>query len=104
MSDFPPRPSDIPENIYDMSRLQQSVQDSNYSYSKEWFRNDGRAGNGYGYAHPPRAARDVRENGIPLKTLNVVSRKTGRVIGAYSFDTDKPIAGRIGGRKAFPLN
>ena len=23
----------------------------------------------YGYNHPPRAARDVREQGIPLKTL-----------------------------------
>ena len=23
----------------------------------------------YGYSHPPRAARDVRETGIPLETL-----------------------------------
>ena len=27
----------------------------------------------YGYDHPPRAIRDVRENGIPLITHNVTS-------------------------------
>ena len=26
----------------------------------------------YGYNHPPRAARDVRERGIPLETFRVV--------------------------------
>jgi len=57
----------------------------------------------YGYDHPPRAARDVREQGIPLKTVRVVSSKTGRKIGAYTFDDPENIkAGRIGGRKAFP--
>lgn len=56
----------------------------------------------YGYDHPPRAIRDVRENGIPLITHNVISRKTGRRIGAYTFDDIKKIKnGRIGGRKAF---
>ncbi|MEI6436893.1 MAG: HNH endonuclease, partial [Bacteroidota bacterium] len=25
----------------------------------------------YGYNHPPRAARDVRESGIPLETFKV---------------------------------
>lgn len=57
----------------------------------------------YGYDHPPRAIRDVRENGIPLITHNVISPKTGRRMGAYTFDDILNIkAGRIGGRKAFP--
>lgn len=56
----------------------------------------------YGYDHPPRAIRDVRENGIPLVTHNVVSPKTGRRMGAYTFDDISKIkAGRVGGRKAF---
>jgi hypothetical protein len=56
----------------------------------------------YGYDHPPRAIRDVRENGIPLITHNVISPKTGRRMGAYTFDDVLKIkAGRIGGRKAF---
>lgn len=56
----------------------------------------------YGYDHPPRAIRDVRENGIPLITHKVVSPATGRKIGAYTFDDPSRIKhGRIGGRKAF---
>ena len=56
----------------------------------------------YGYDHPPRAIRDVRENGIPLITHNVVSPKTGRRMGAYTFDDISKIKkGRIGGRNAF---
>lgn len=56
----------------------------------------------YGYDHPPRAIRDVRENGIPLITHNVISPKTGRRMGAYTFDDISKIkAGRVGGRKAF---
>lgn len=56
----------------------------------------------YGYDHPPRAIRDVRENGIPLVTHNVTSPKTGRRMGAYTFDDVSKIKrGRIGGRKAF---
>lgn len=56
----------------------------------------------YGYDHPPRAIRDVRENGIPLVTHKVVSPKTGHRIGAYTFDDVSKIkAGRVGGRKAF---
>lgn len=38
----------------------------------------------YGYNHPPRAARDVREQGIPLETFSVKD-STGRSIGAYRF-------------------
>lgn len=57
----------------------------------------------YGYDHPPRAIRDVRDNGIPLITYNVVSPKTGRRMGAYTFgDPSKIKSGRVGGRRAFP--
>lgn len=56
----------------------------------------------YGYDHPPRAIRDVRENGIPLYTHSVTSPKTGRKIGAYTFGSLKDVQrGRIGGRRAF---
>lgn len=56
----------------------------------------------YGYDHPPRAIRDVRENGIPLVTYRIKSDKTGRPIAAYTFgDIQQISSGRIGGRKAF---
>lgn len=56
----------------------------------------------YGYDHPPRAARDVREEGVPLDTFKVESTRTGRKIGAYTFgDPDKIKRGRLGGRKVF---
>lgn len=38
----------------------------------------------YGYNHPPRAARDVREHGIPLVTYRVEGAD-GRKIAAYKF-------------------
>jgi len=38
----------------------------------------------YGYNHPPRAARDVREQGIPLETFRVQG-SDGRKIAAYRF-------------------
>ena len=57
----------------------------------------------YGYDHPPRAVRDVRENGIPIETFRVRSEKTGRMIAAYRFDSpDRIVRGRLGGRRAFP--
>lgn len=40
--------------------------------------------NTYGYNHPPRAARDVREYGIPLETYRVTGTD-GRKIAAYKF-------------------
>ncbi|ASE02761.1 HNH endonuclease [Salmonella enterica subsp. enterica serovar Fluntern] len=56
----------------------------------------------YGYDHPPRAIRDVREEGIPLETYSTISNRTGRKIAAYRFDNpDKIKNGRIGGRRAF---
>lgn len=38
----------------------------------------------YGYNHPPRAARDVREYGIPLETFHLTA-SDGKRIGAYRF-------------------
>jgi len=40
----------------------------------------------YGYNHPPRAIRDVRELGIPIKTYRV-NGTDGRKIAAYRFGT-----------------
>ncbi len=55
----------------------------------------------YGYSHPPRAARDVREQGIPLVTFKVRA-KNKRSIGAYRFgNPDKIEAHKLGGRKVF---
>lgn len=53
----------------------------------------------YGYNHPPRAARDVREQGIALETIRVKDA-TGRSIGAYQFATQSESRGRsLAGRK-----
>jgi hypothetical protein len=55
----------------------------------------------YGYNHPPRAARDVREQGIPLETFNVKD-STGRSIGAYRFGKWEDFrADKLKGRQAF---
>ncbi len=56
----------------------------------------------YGYDHAPRAARDVREQGIPLETFKVTAAN-GRKIAAYRFgDPSKVKAGRDGGRTIWP--
>lgn len=55
----------------------------------------------YGYNHPPRAARDVREEGIPLETIKVHG-SDGRTIGAYIFgDPSKIENNKLGGRVIF---
>ena len=55
----------------------------------------------YGYNHPPRAARDVREQGIPLETFRVTG-SDGRNIAAYRFgDPRKARFSRLHGRTAF---
>lgn len=55
----------------------------------------------YGYNHPPRAARDVREQGIPLETFRVIGAD-GRRIGAYRFgDPLKVRFSKLRGRTAF---
>ena len=56
----------------------------------------------YNYDHPPRAARDVRELGIPLETFHVVGAH-GRTIAAYRFGNPAAVRmGRLGGRKVWP--
>lgn len=56
----------------------------------------------YGYNHPPRAAGDVRDQGIPLETFKVKG-SDGRSIGAYKFgDPNKIENGKLGGRKILP--
>lgn len=58
----------------------------------------------YGYNHPPRAARDVRELGIPLETFKVTG-SDGRTIGAYRFNTDAIVeAHKSSGRVAWDKN
>ncbi|RLD61550.1 MAG: HNH endonuclease [Bacteroidetes bacterium] len=60
----------------------------------------------YGYNDPPRAARDVREAGIPLETIRVKSKDGNRNIAAYKFGDFKSarfdrIKGRINWPKKF---
>ena len=55
----------------------------------------------YGYNHPPRGARDVRELGIPLVTFRVTS-SDGRSIGAYRFgDPASQRSATLTGRTTF---
>jgi hypothetical protein len=56
----------------------------------------------YGYNHPPRAAGDVRDQGIPLETFKVTG-SDGRKIGAYRFGDPTQIEeGKLGGRRILP--
>jgi len=55
----------------------------------------------YGYNHPPRAARDVREAGIPLETFRVKG-SDGRSIAAYRLgDPAKVVASKLAGRRVY---
>jgi hypothetical protein len=55
----------------------------------------------YGYNHPPRAIRDVREQGIPLEMFRVAG-SDGRSIAAYRFgDPSKVRSTQLSGRTAF---
>lgn len=54
----------------------------------------------YGYNHPPRAVRDVREQGIPLEMFKVTN-KQGRKIAAYRFGNLSDLRD-LNGRKGFP--
>lgn len=55
----------------------------------------------YGYNHPPRAARDVRENGIPIETFKVTG-SDGRKIAAYRFGAAEDAPRHLlGGRQTF---
>jgi hypothetical protein len=52
----------------------------------------------YGYNHPPRAVRDVKENGIPIEMFRVEGAD-GRKIAAYRFgDPKKARFGKFAGR------
>jgi hypothetical protein len=54
-----------------------------------------------GYIHPPRAVRDVRENGIPIETIRVKG-SNGKSIAAYKFgDYNKIQEFKLGGRSVF---
>ena len=56
----------------------------------------------YGYDHPPRAARDVRESGIPLETFRTKGSH-GKMIGAYRFgDPKEARQWSPDGRRAWP--
>lgn len=58
----------------------------------------------YGYNHPPRAIRDVREQGIPIITFRVTGTD-GRKIAAYKFgDPSEVRATQLSGRTAFSSN
>lgn len=55
----------------------------------------------YGYNHPPRAAKDVRDEGIPLETFTIKGAD-GRSIAAYRFGVPATlVSGREGGRRSF---
>ncbi|MGD0090130.1 MAG: HNH endonuclease signature motif containing protein [Planctomycetota bacterium] len=55
----------------------------------------------YGYNHPPRAVRDVKENGIPIEMFRVEG-SDGRKIAAYRFgDPQKARFTKLLGRTAF---
>ena len=52
----------------------------------------------YGYNHPPRAVRDVKEHGIPIEMFRVAGND-GRKIAAYRFgDPSKVRSGKQVGR------
>ena len=54
----------------------------------------------YGYNHPPRAVRDVKEHGIPVEMFRVEG-SDGRKIAAYRFgDPEKMRFGQQAGRSA----
>lgn len=56
----------------------------------------------YGYNHPPRAARDVVERGMPLEKF-AVTGKGGRKIAAYRFgDLSQIRRSKLAGRSAWP--
>ena len=55
----------------------------------------------YGYNHPPRAIRDVKEHGIPVEKFRVTG-SDGRNIAAYRFGNPADVrATKLSGRTAF---
>ncbi|MCB9703867.1 MAG: HNH endonuclease [Myxococcales bacterium] len=55
-----------------------------------------------GYKHPPRAARDVRECGIPLITSRITGSQ-GKKIASYTFGDPSEVEGhKLSGRQLLP--
>jgi hypothetical protein len=48
----------------------------------------------YGYNHPPRAVRDVREYGIPLVTYRIIGTD-GRSMAAYKFGNPSEVSNAV---------
>ncbi len=58
----------------------------------------------YGYNHPPRAIRDVKEQGIPIRTSRI-DGKDGRKIAVYMFGHPSEVrAAQLSGRTSFLSN
>ena len=79
MSDYPEEFLELPESV-SAKRLRtvlQHILEHGYITSED-------LKDTYGYNHPPRAVRDVREYGIPLITYRVTG-SDGRSIAAYRF-------------------
>lgn len=56
----------------------------------------------YGYDHPPRAIKDVSDQGIPI-VRTTVRKADGKRMAEYRFgDLENITAGRVGGRANFP--
>lgn len=56
----------------------------------------------YGYEHPPRAVRDVREQGIPIETF-MVENADGKPIAAYRFGDPTKVRNHVlNGRRVLP--
>ena len=79
MNDYPKEFLDLLESVSDKRprTVIQHILKNGYITTQE-LKDD------YGYNHPPRAARDVRELGIPLVTYRVPG-PDGRKIAAYKF-------------------
>jgi hypothetical protein len=48
----------------------------------------------YGYDHPPRAVRDVREHGVPIVTYRITGNN-GRSIAAYKFGNPNEVSNNL---------
>ncbi len=104
MTKIPKKPTGMPEDFYQkcIAVTKKRAQAVIWHILKNGTISTEELSDIYGYDHPPRAIRDVREAGIPLETFSTQSARTGRKIAAYRFaDPAKAIAGRIGGRKSF---
>ena len=77
MNDYPKEFLDLLESVTAKRTVIQHILKHGFITSEE-------LQNTYGYDHPPRAVRDVRERGIPLVTYRVTGTN-GKRIAAYKF-------------------